>query len=1179
MGWMPFALPSLRHQFRHYSFSATPLRALALLWFLQLFSFQLVASPPGRVVAWGENSAGAVTVPADAKSGVVAVAAGYYHSLALKHDGTVLSWGWNGYGQTSVPAGLNDVIAIAAGLYHSVALKRNGTVVCWGAGSTSSDPISWTDERGQSVTPAGLSNVVAISAGGYHTVALKQDGSVVSWGEEIAGQPENLVDVVAVSAGLHFTVALRQGGTVEAWGYNGYGQTDVPSDLAGIVAVSAGFYQVLALKGNGTLVKWGGQPEPNAPLNRIASMASARSHAIALTDAGVAISWGGGPEITTVPAGLRPLLSVAAGGFHTLAVEYLPSIEEAATKVPFDPATVANWQSAGAQWVLDEQIFHDGLDSVKAQTTDDQSTYREYTVAGPAVVDFWWKVSSEQIYDKFTYSLNSVDQEAISGEVDWTYRTLTLPAGTHTIRWTYSKDAADAVGQDAGWLDDFAVYPATPTLRVRDGSTVLDGTQTVDFGDADLGTAGFTKSLALANEGYVPLEVELSLPEGSSFSFEDGSSVYSLLLGRGENINVPINLSTQSSGIKAAVLTINAPDSTVAPPQITLTGEVPGPVVGVSLGGATLTSGQTVDMGLAPKTLEFTIRNDGNIGDLLPQLSVTGNFRIVQQPAASVAPQGSTTFKVLAQSGAFGQQTGGITILSNDGITPAFSLVLNSSVFFSTANGFANEDTATFGTGGAAGWNFASTQLPGGSTGQAIKTGATPNSGSSVLEMVTQSAGVVSWSWRASAQENFDWLLCEVNGQEVAGISTKSGAWQTQVVQVPAGANVRWVYSKDASASAGEDAGYLADVEFRSFAANQSFSQWGQPHGIPISLFDKATPKLMKACFGWLGGYDPAVGLDAGHHVPIMEGGRLKYRFAMSKTADGWQQILYSPDMSAWTTRRFSQRIVSEDADRVVLEATAPSGTKGFFKVVGGGDTNMVWVQGGSLPQTSELAGTAVSTFLIGQYEVTWDEWQYVRAWAVNNGYTDLAGVGAGAGSYPVQSVNWYDVVKWCNAKSEMTGRTPVYKVGGAVYRSGEFGWTGSTVVTQTPGANGYRLPTEAEWEWAARGGVKSQGYNFSGSNDVNAVAWYALVFNRGVGPWPVGQKGANELGLHDMSGNAWELCEDLYDSNNWHARRIRGGGWTDSADYATVAYRNVVARPPQRHESYGFRIARSSGL
>jgi hypothetical protein len=466
------------------------------------------------------------------------------------------------------------------------------------------------------------------------------------------------------------------------------------------------------------------------------------------------------PSSSTTVSPAAPFFSISAtptGGYDGF------PLEGAASLHPFNPATAANWSAGGAEWSVNTTTTHDGVDSVKAQTANGQSTYREYTVTGPKVVDFWWKVSSEQIYDTFSYSLNGVNQETISGEVDWSYRTLTLPAGTHTIRWTYAKDASDAVGQDAGWLDDFAVYPATPTLRVRDGSTVLNGTVTVDFGDADIGSSGFTKTLNFANEGYVPQEVELSLPPSSPFTFEGGSSTYVTLIGRGESVNVPIYLATQSTGTKTALLSISALNSTAAPPQVTLTGDVRGPVVGVSLGSTTLTSGQTVDMGLAPKILEFTIRNNGNTGNLTPQVSATGNFQIVQQPAASVAPQGSTTFKVMAQSGVFGSQTGSVVVTSNDGFTPTFTINLTSKVFFGIGSGISEGSVATSGTSGASGWDFATTQLPSGSTGQAIKTGVTPDNGKSHLQAIFNGAGLLRWKWKLSAQEGFDWLACEVS--------------------------------------------------------------------------------------------------------------------------------------------------------------------------------------------------------------------------------------------------------------------------------------------------------------------------------------------------------------------------------------------------------------------------------
>lgn len=176
----------------------------------------------------------------------------------------------------------------------------------------------------------------------------------------------------------------------------------------------------------------------------------------------------------------------------------------------------------------------------------------------------------------------------------------------------------------------------------------------------------------------------------------------------------------------------------------------------------------------------------------------------------------------------------------------------------------------------------------------------------------------------------------------------------------------------------------------------------------------------------------------------------------------------------------------------------------------------------------------------------------------------------------PMHNITWFDAVEYCNWLSEKEGLKKVY----TFVSKNEVSWDLT--------ANGYRLPTEAEWEYAARGGKLSKGYNFSGSNNIDEVAWYDNT-TRFKGPAKIGTKTPNELGIFDMSGNVWEWCNDYFTSNYYSKspkenppgpggniyRVLRGGSWHYRADYARIANRDGPMAGFTNY-NYGFRLTKN---
>ena len=319
-------------------------------------------------------------------------------------------------------------------------------------------------------------------------------------------------------------------------------------------------------------------------------------------------------------------------------------------------------------------------------------------------------------------------------------------------------------------------------------------------------------------------------------------------------------------------------------------------------------------------------------------------------------------------------------------------------------------------------------------------------------------------------------------------------------------------------------------------------------------------------------------------------------------------RVEWAPEAGGPWYRTFDNIGSLDGLDRTSFAAQVPM----FYRVVM--TTNqppqgMAWIEGGDAVLGQAGIATPVHTnfvsgFWMDEMEVTKAKWDQVHAWATNCGYAfDHAGLGK-ASNHPVHDVSWYDCVKWCNARSQMEGLLPCYYTSAdktLVLATGTHNISNQCVKWD---ANGYRLPTEAEWEKAARGGRQGRLFPWGGDKiqhaRANYIAQAGVVYDTsptlGYHPSytnpplpytsPAGSFPANGYGLHDMAGNIMEwgwdwngayaagYATDPRGAATGTARIARGGSWVGHADISRCAMRLSYA-PASSGTAYGFRCVR----
>jgi hypothetical protein len=424
--------------------------------------------------------------------GVIAIAAGDYISVAVKHDSTVVFWGYGAANGAANLLALNGVVGIACRATNILELTDLGgvyfgTVNQWQQGG-------WDEMN---------INAVAIAAGGNFSLALTTNGTVVGWGNLLP--PQGLTNVIGIAAGNDYGLAVKNDGTIVTWGQTNGSLAAVPSGLSNVIDIASGQFHSLAAVGQAPIfIK-------SQPTDQTVFARDRTSLIVAAIGAQpLKYQWYlnrkpvlGATGATSPWLQFSYAQAINAGDYQVVVTNNFGAVTSRVAKLSVvltpnyalsTPGLTTLITSGDAAWFGETNVTYHTTYAVQsgAIIEGQQSSLQTTNVIGPGSLDFWWKVSCQPAFDSLSFYLDNVKVVGISGNVDWQQQTIAVPAGSHTLAWIYEQNGSVPSGQDCGWLDQIVYTLDPPVITSQPTGQVVMAGQPAQLSVSATGTPPLT---------------------------------------------------------------------------------------------------------------------------------------------------------------------------------------------------------------------------------------------------------------------------------------------------------------------------------------------------------------------------------------------------------------------------------------------------------------------------------------------------------------------------------------------------------------------------------------------------------------------------------------------------------------------------------------------------------------